>query len=254
MWQAQTTHQSIKEYEFDDYIFAYATEISVNTTTEPEDEPEENCMTENVRTINGKTICIKCDRKQKAATVSEKVERKTSNLVHGMENEMVDSFESEKERRKGSWRKCVKGNRRDQVTTRCSYGGKSSTHSQDQMKNGTYSKKAYEHMDKFESWSEQGKRAGAQFGKTPECRNVGTPPQDPPPQDRPPPDRPTFRAFFHSPACLLVSFSLSGGLLVSFSLSGGLLVSFFSIFMGAGKYDNTHGVGIMLNRKWRQKS
>ena len=24
------------------------------------------------------------------------------------------------------------------------------------------------------------------------------------------------------------------------------------IFMGAGKYDNKHGVGIMLNRKWRQ--
>ena len=25
------------------------------------------------------------------------------------------------------------------------------------------------------------------------------------------------------------------------------------IFVGAGKYDNKHGVGIMLNRKWRQK-
>ena len=25
------------------------------------------------------------------------------------------------------------------------------------------------------------------------------------------------------------------------------------IFMGAGKYDTKHGVGIMLNRKWRQK-
>ena len=24
-------------------------------------------------------------------------------------------------------------------------------------------------------------------------------------------------------------------------------------FMGAGKYDNKYGVGIMLNRKWRQK-
>ena len=26
------------------------------------------------------------------------------------------------------------------------------------------------------------------------------------------------------------------------------------IFMGAGKYDNKHGVGIMLNKKWRQRS
>ena len=26
------------------------------------------------------------------------------------------------------------------------------------------------------------------------------------------------------------------------------------IFMGAGKYDNKHGVGIMLNRRWRQKN
>ena len=26
------------------------------------------------------------------------------------------------------------------------------------------------------------------------------------------------------------------------------------IFMGAGKYDNKHGVGIMLNKKWRQRT
>ena len=25
------------------------------------------------------------------------------------------------------------------------------------------------------------------------------------------------------------------------------------MFMGAGKYDNKHGVGIMLNKKWRQR-
>ena len=30
--QAQTAHQSIKEYEFDDYIFAFATEIGGHTT------------------------------------------------------------------------------------------------------------------------------------------------------------------------------------------------------------------------------
>ena len=78
---AQTAHQSIKEYECDDYIFAFATETSGKTTIELEDELEE--MTVFVRTINGKTISIKCDRKQKAATVSEKVERKTS-IPRGM--------------------------------------------------------------------------------------------------------------------------------------------------------------------------
>ena len=25
------------------------------------------------------------------------------------------------------------------------------------------------------------------------------------------------------------------------------------IFMGAGRYDNKHGVGIMLTKKWRQR-
>ena len=25
------------------------------------------------------------------------------------------------------------------------------------------------------------------------------------------------------------------------------------IFMGAGKYDNKHGVGILLNKKWKQR-
>ena len=47
------------------------------------DEFEENCMTVYVRIINGITISIKCERKQKAATVSEKVERKTS-IPRGM--------------------------------------------------------------------------------------------------------------------------------------------------------------------------
>ena len=42
-----------------------------------------NCMTVYVRTNNGKTISIKCDKQQKAATTSEKVERKTS-IPRGM--------------------------------------------------------------------------------------------------------------------------------------------------------------------------
>ena len=45
---------------------------------ELEDELEENCMTVYVRTISGKTISIKCDEKQNAATISEKVERRSS--------------------------------------------------------------------------------------------------------------------------------------------------------------------------------
>ena len=61
----------------------FATEISGKTTTELEDDLEENCMRVYVRTINGETISIKCDRKQKAATVWEKVERKTS-ISRGM--------------------------------------------------------------------------------------------------------------------------------------------------------------------------
>ena len=64
VWQAQTAHQSIKENEFGDYIFAYATDISGKTTTELEDGPEVNCVTVFVRTINGKTTSIKCDKKQ----------------------------------------------------------------------------------------------------------------------------------------------------------------------------------------------
>ena len=57
VWQTQTAHKSIEDYEFDDCIFV-----------------EENGMTIYVRTSSGKTISIKCDKKQKAATISEKVE------------------------------------------------------------------------------------------------------------------------------------------------------------------------------------
>ena len=78
VWQTEKTHQSIKVFEFDDYIFAFTSEVIGKTTFELEVELEENCMTVCVRTNNGKTISIKCDKKQKAATISEKVERKTS--------------------------------------------------------------------------------------------------------------------------------------------------------------------------------
>ena len=40
-------------------------------------------MTVYVKTINGKTISMKCDRKQKAATISDEVERRSS-IPRGM--------------------------------------------------------------------------------------------------------------------------------------------------------------------------
>ena len=69
VWQALTAHQSIK---LDNYNFAITTEdsgkITANLEHEDdlvhEDELEENCMTVYVRTINGKTIRIKCHREQ----------------------------------------------------------------------------------------------------------------------------------------------------------------------------------------------
>ena len=44
MWQDQASHQSMKNYEFDDNTFAFTTEMNGRTTTEPwlEDESEKN--------------------------------------------------------------------------------------------------------------------------------------------------------------------------------------------------------------------
>ena len=108
-------------------------------TTEPEhkDEFEENYMTVYVKTISGKTDRVICDKKQKADTVSRKIEMRTAiprritclthqgkmlndkktieesnieaettiemsqRLLGGMEkNDMKDSFELEEERKK----------------------------------------------------------------------------------------------------------------------------------------------------------
>ena len=66
-------------FEFDnDHIFVFATEVIEKTTIELDDVLEENYMTVYVKTINGKTISIKCDKKQKAATISDEVERISS--------------------------------------------------------------------------------------------------------------------------------------------------------------------------------
>ena len=73
VWQTQTAHQATKVYEFDDYFFASTTEVIEKTTFELEDEVEEKCMTAYVRTSSGHTISIKCDEKQKEATISKKV-------------------------------------------------------------------------------------------------------------------------------------------------------------------------------------
>ena len=67
VWQTQTAH--------DDCIFAFTTEVIGKVTFELEDELEENCMTVYVRTNNGKTISITCDKKQKTTTISENVEK-----------------------------------------------------------------------------------------------------------------------------------------------------------------------------------
>ena len=108
LWQALTAHQSIKEYEFKDYTFASATDANDMTIIGGMTEfleyiftlnIEENGkisnegmnknrtqytnMTVYVRTINGKTISIKCDRQQKAARLLEIAERKTS-IPRGM--------------------------------------------------------------------------------------------------------------------------------------------------------------------------
>ena len=85
VWQNQTAHQSKKNNECDDntfefengLIFVFANEVSEKTTTELDNALEENYMTVYVKTINGKTISIKCDKKQKAATISDDVERRS---------------------------------------------------------------------------------------------------------------------------------------------------------------------------------
>ena len=144
---AESSSSSVpkKNYECDactfehenDCIFLFANEVSEKTTTELDNALEENYMTVYVKTINGKTISIKCDKKQEAATFSDEVERRSSiprgvtylarhgkvmnekkaieennngtetttemslRLLGGMEkNELMDTLESEEDREK----------------------------------------------------------------------------------------------------------------------------------------------------------
>ena len=83
VWQNQTAHQSIELFEFDLHIFAPTTEVTGKTIVEPEGEIEGISMTIYVRTSSGKTISMKCTRKQKVATISDEVERRSS-IPRGM--------------------------------------------------------------------------------------------------------------------------------------------------------------------------
>ena len=84
-WQLRTAHQSNKYFECgdftteveNDYIFEFATEVNEETTTEKDDVLEEYCMMIYVKIINGKTISVKCEGKQKAAIISDEVERRS---------------------------------------------------------------------------------------------------------------------------------------------------------------------------------
>ena len=137
-WQSQTAQQSIKLYEFDHYIFTYSNEFAGKIIVEPEGENEMNMITIYVRTSSGKTTSIKCDKKRKAVSILDEVERRSTiprsmtYLVHhgknnigtettidmslrllgGMEkSELMDTLESEEDKEK---------KRKLQVKTRCS--------------------------------------------------------------------------------------------------------------------------------------
>ena len=77
-WQDHVSHQS-KRKEFDDYIFTIPLEVNGKNTTEPEHK-DEKYMTVHVKTISGKTIRIKCDKKQKKQTQHQKNEMRTAIL------------------------------------------------------------------------------------------------------------------------------------------------------------------------------
>ena len=55
----------------------HSIEASGKTIAEPEDEIEKNKLRIYVRTSSGKTISIKCDKKQKAAIMSDEVESRS---------------------------------------------------------------------------------------------------------------------------------------------------------------------------------
>ena len=71
-------HQSIKFYEFDHNFFTYSNEFAGKIIVEPEGENEKNMITIYVRTSSGKTSSIKCDKKRKAMSILDDVERRSA--------------------------------------------------------------------------------------------------------------------------------------------------------------------------------
>ena len=77
-WQSQRAHQSIKLYEFDSYLFTHSSESTGKTIVEREGKTEKNKLTKNVRTSSGKTISIKCEKKQKTTSILDEVGRRSA--------------------------------------------------------------------------------------------------------------------------------------------------------------------------------
>ena len=84
VWQNHAAHQFKKNYDCDDnafefendYIFVFANEVNEKTTIEHDHAFEENYMTVYVKTINGNTISIKCDKNRKQLLYRMKSGRK----------------------------------------------------------------------------------------------------------------------------------------------------------------------------------
>ena len=69
-WQIRTTHQPNGKFMCGDY--------TTESEKENDDLLEKNFITIYVKTINGKTISIKCEGKMTAAVISDEVERRSS--------------------------------------------------------------------------------------------------------------------------------------------------------------------------------
>ena len=82
-WQIRSAQQSNEKFmcgdfttEFEnDHVFEFANEENEENSKVIDDLPDENYMTIYAKTINGKTISIKCEGKMTAAVISEEVER-----------------------------------------------------------------------------------------------------------------------------------------------------------------------------------
>ena len=92
----------MKINEFDDYIFALTTERNekINIELEHEDELEENSMTVHVKTISGKTVSVKCDKKQRADKVSKSRNENADPLEYNLPRSPRKSAERQENNRR----------------------------------------------------------------------------------------------------------------------------------------------------------